>query len=390
MRRAPRASATARMEGYPLSVTDKAVLERLAGVTSPQGVPLPQTGALSEISVTDGKVFFSISVDAAEASAWEGIRVKAENAVRGLAGVKTVLAVLTAERKPGAAASAPPPRQVQRMSGAGGQPPPIGRFAGSGSLPGIGAVIAVASGKGGVGKSTTSVNLALGLRDLGLRVGVLDADIYGPSVPRLFGISEKPQVNNAKKLMPIWRYGIAVMSIGFLVEDRTALIWRGPMISTAITQLLRDVEWGRLDVLVIDMPPGTGDIQLTLSQQAPLKGAVIVSTPQDLALIDARRGVAMFNRINVPVLGVIENMSYFRCPACGTRADIFGHGGARREAERLAVPFLGEVPLHASIRELSDAGTPVVEAEPAGEHAGIYRAIATAVRDQLRAKALVA
>lgn len=390
MRRAPRASASARMEGYPLSVTDKAVLERLAGVTSPQGVPLPQTGALSEISVTDGKVFFSISVDAAEASAWEGIRVKAENAVRGLAGVKTVLAVLTAERKPGAAASAPPPRQVQRMSGAGGQPPPIGRFAGSGSLPGIGAVIAVASGKGGVGKSTTSVNLALGLRDLGLRVGVLDADIYGPSVPRLFGISEKPQVNNAKKLMPIWRFGIAVMSIGFLVEDRTALIWRGPMISTAITQLLRDVEWGRLDVLVIDMPPGTGDIQLTLSQQAPLKGAVIVSTPQDLALIDARRGVAMFNRINVPVLGVIENMSYFRCPACGARADIFGHGGARREAERLAVPFLGEVPLHASIRELSDAGTPVVEAEPAGEHAGIYRAIATAVRDQLRAKALVA
>ncbi len=390
MRRGPRASATARMEGYPLSVTDKAVLERLAGVISPQGVPLPQTGTLSEISITDGKVFFSISVDATEASAWEGTRIKAENAVRELAGVKTVLAVLTAERKQGAAANAPPPRQVQRMSGAGGQPPPIGRFTGSGSLPGIGAVIAVASGKGGVGKSTTSVNLALGLRDLGLRVGVLDADIYGPSVPRLFGISEKPQVNNAKKLMPIWRFGIAVMSIGFLVEDRTALIWRGPMISTAITQLLRDVEWGRLDVLVIDMPPGTGDIQLTLSQQAPLKGAVIVSTPQDLALIDARRGVAMFNRINVPVLGVIENMSYFRCPACGTRADIFGHGGARREAERLAVPFLGEVPLHASIRELSDAGTPIVEAEPAGEHAAIYRAIATEVRDQLRAKALVA
>jgi ATP-binding protein involved in chromosome partitioning len=219
---------------------------------------------------------------------------------------------------------------------------------------------------------------------------VPDADIDGPARPRLCGISEKPQLNSAKKLIPIWRFGIAVMSIGFMVEDRTALIWRGPMISSAVTQMLHGVEWGRLDVLVIDMPPGTGDVQLTLSQQAPLRGGVIVSTPQDLALIDARRGVAMFRRVDVPVLGGVENMSYFRCPNCQTRADIFGHGGARQEAERLGVPFLGEVPLHVDIRALSDAGTPVVEAEPECEHATIYRAIAAAVRDELRARAAVA
>ena len=213
-------------------------------------------------------------------------------------------------------------------------------------IPGISAVIAVASGKGGVGKSTTALNLALGLRDLGLRVGLLDADIYGPSVPRLTGIREKPQLNDDKKMIPIVRFGLAIMSIGFLVEEDTAMIWRGPMVMSAITQMLRDVAWGTLDVLVVDMPPGTGDAQLTLAQNVPLKGAVIISTPQDLSLIDARRGLAMFRKVNVPVLGIVENMSYFQCPHCGTRSDIFGHGGARHEAERLGVPFLGEIPLH--------------------------------------------
>ena len=211
-------------------------------------------------------------------------------------------------------------------------------------IPGIAAVIAVASGKGGVGKSTTALNLALGLRDLGLRVGLLDADIYGPSVPRLTGIREKPQLNDDKKMIPIVRFGLAIMSIGFLVEEDTAMIWRGPMVMSAITQMLRDVAWGTLDVLVVDMPPGTGDAQLTLAQNVPLKGAVIISTPQDLSLIDARRGLAMFRKVNVPVLGIVENMSYFQCPHCGTRSDIFGHGGARHEAERLGVPFLGRNP----------------------------------------------
>jgi ATP-binding protein involved in chromosome partitioning len=251
-------------------------------------------------------------------------------------------------------------------------------------IPGIAAVIAVASGKGGVGKSTTAINLALGLRDLGLRVGLLDADIYGPSVPRLTGIREKPALNDDKKMIPIQRFGLAIMSIGFLVEEDTAMIWRGPMVMSAITQMLRDVAWGTLDILVVDMPPGTGDAQLTLAQNVPLKGAVIISTPQDLSLIDARRGLAMFRKVNVPVLGIVENMSYFQCPHCGTRSDIFGHGGARHEAERLAVPFLGEIPLHMSIRVTSDSGTPVVESEPDGAHAAIYRAIGAKVRDQLQ------
>lgn len=251
-------------------------------------------------------------------------------------------------------------------------------------VPGVGAIIAVASGKGGVGKSTTALNLALGLRDLGLRVGVLDADIYGPSMPKLTGIREKPQLNDAKRMIPIKRFGLTIMSIGFLVEEETPMIWRGPMVMSAITQMLREVEWGTLDVMVVDMPPGTGDAQLTLAQSVPLKGAIIVSTPQDLSLIDARRGLAMFTRVNVPVLGIIENMSYFQCPHCGTRSDIFGHGGARHEAEKLKVPFLGEVPLHMDIRATSDAGTPLVDSEPNSVHATIYRSIATLVRDRLK------
>jgi ATP-binding protein involved in chromosome partitioning len=249
-------------------------------------------------------------------------------------------------------------------------------------VPGVGAIIAVASGKGGVGKSTTAVNLALGLRDLGLKVGVLDADIYGPSVPRLLAIKGRPDMVG-NRLIPMLGYGLKVMSIGFLVEEETPMIWRGPMVISALTQMLREVEWGQLDVLVVDMPPGTGDAQLTMAQSVPLRGAVIVSTPQDLALIDARRGIAMFRRVNVPVLGIVENMSYFLCPSCGTRSDIFGHGGAREEAARLGAPFLGEVPLHMAIREKSDSGRPVAESEPDGPHAQIYRDIAAKVRDQL-------
>ena len=247
-------------------------------------------------------------------------------------------------------------------------------------MPGVDAIIAVASGKGGVGKSTTAVNLALGLRDLGLKVGVLDADIYGPSVPKLLAIRGKPQTIGGTRLRPMEGYGLKVMSIGFLIEEETPMIWRGPMVMSALTQMLREVEWGALDVMVVDMPPGTGDAQLTMAQQVPLKGAVIVSTPQDLALIDARRGIGMFRRVNVPVLGIVENMSYFQCPECGTRADIFGHGGAQHEAQRQGVPFLGEVPLHMAIREKSDAGLPVVATEPDGAHAKIYREIAARVR----------
>lgn len=371
-----------------MSVTQQQVLDSLAKIKSPRGVALTNANVLSAISASDGKVFFSINVDAAEARAWESVRAEAEAAVRGIPGVTTAMVALTAERKAGAA---PPPPQPSRGT-PGVQPvhahkPPQGGqspMARQSEIPGVAAVIAVASGKGGVGKSTTALNLALGLRDLGLKVGLLDADIYGPSVPRLTGLRQKPELDGERKMIPLRRFGLAIMSIGFLVEEETAMIWRGPMVMSAVTQMLRDVAWGTLDVLVVDMPPGTGDAQLTLAQNVPLKGAVIVSTPQDLSLIDARRGLAMFKKVNVPVLGIVENMSYFQCPHCGTKSDIFGHGGARHEAEKLGVPFLGEIPLHMAIRATSDAGNPVVDSEPDGPHAAIYRAIAGQVRDQLK------
>jgi ATP-binding protein involved in chromosome partitioning len=371
-----------------LSVTQQQVLDGLAKVMTPRGVTLTDAGVVSAVSVNDGKVFLSINVDASEARAWESVRAAAEAAVRAVPGVTNAMVALTGERKPGSTAPPPhrrapgvPPVASHRAPQPAGAASPMSRQA---EIPGIAAVIAVASGKGGVGKSTTALNLALGLRDLGLRVGLLDADIYGPSVPRLTGIREKPKLTDDKKMIPIMRFGLAIMSIGFLVEEDTAMIWRGPMVISAITQMLRDVTWGTLDVLVVDMPPGTGDAQLTLAQNVPLKGAVIISTPQDLSLIDARRGLAMFRKVNVPVLGIVENMSYFQCPHCGARSDIFGHGGARHEAERLGVPFLGEIPLHMSIRTTSDSGMPVVESEPDGPHAAIYRAIGAKVRDQLQ------
>jgi ATP-binding protein involved in chromosome partitioning len=362
-----------------MAVSKEQVLAALEGVRSPDGTPLPRSGTLSEVVAGDGKVFFSISVDAGAVKAWEGVRERAEQAVRALPGVQSALVALTAERKAGAGS----PRPAQGGSPAAARPGAARQEAAQG-VPGVEAIIAVASGKGGVGKSTLAVNLALGLSALGLKVGILDADIYGPSLPKLLAIKERPQTIGGTRLKPISRYGLTVMSIGFLIEEETPMIWRGPMVISALTQMLREVEWGTLDVMVVDMPPGTGDAQLTMAQQVPLKGAVIVSTPQDLALIDARRGIAMFKRVNVPVLGIVENMSYFLCPQCGTRSDIFGHGGARREAERHGVPFLGEVPLHMTIREKSDAGLPVVATEPEGAHAAAYRAIAAGVRDQLR------
>ncbi len=358
------------------------VLAALGKVASPQGQKLTETGTLSDVVVTDGKVFFSISVDAGAVKEWESVRGRAEAATRAVPGVQSVLVALTAERASGVGGTAPQ-RRPQMPPGAA-RPREAGTAPSPAGIPGVTSIIAVASGKGGVGKSTTAVNLALGLRDLGLKVGILDADIYGPSMPKLLAIREKPQTIGGNRLKPIERHGMPVMSIGFLIEEETPMIWRGPMVMSALTQMLREVEWGTLDVMVVDMPPGTGDAQLTMAQQVPLKGAVIVSTPQDLALIDARRGIAMFRRVNVPVLGIVENMSTFICPHCGERSDIFGHGGARAEAERLGVPFLGEVPLHMDIREKSDSGQPVVATVPDGPHAQAYRDIAARVRDGLQ------
>jgi ATP-binding protein involved in chromosome partitioning len=365
-----------------MAATKEQVLASLAKVPAPNGTPITEADVLSDVVVSDGKVFFSISVDAGAVANWEPVRKRAEAAVRAVPGVQSALVALTAERKPGAAVVRPPGGGAGTIAG-----PPRAAQRGSETAqapPGVEAIIAVASGKGGVGKSTTAVNLALGLSALGLKVGILDADIYGPSLPKLLAIRERPQTLGGTRLKPLSRYGLTVMSIGFLIDEETPMIWRGPMVISALTQMLREVEWGALDVMVVDMPPGTGDAQLTMAQQVPLKGAVIVSTPQDLALIDARRGISMFRRVNVPVLGIVENMSYFLCPQCGTRSDIFGHGGARHEAERLGVPFLGEVPLHMKIREKSDEGLPVVATEPDGTLAAAYRGIAEKVRDQLK------
>jgi ATP-binding protein involved in chromosome partitioning len=295
------------------------------------------------------------------------------------------MVALTADRKAAPQAApverprpAPPSGQPHGHRPAGGMPAKTG-------IPGVGSIIAVASGKGGVGKSTTSVNLALALQVNGLKVGLLDADIYGPSMPRLLKIHGRPQQIEGRLIRPMENYGLKVMSMGFLVDEEVAMIWRGPMIQSALLQMLREVAWGELDVLVVDMPPGTGDAQLTMAQQVPLAGAIIVSTPQDLALVDARKGLAMFRKVEVPVLGIVENMSYFVAPDTGNRYDIFGHGGARKEAERIGVPFLGEVPLTMGIRETSDAGTPLVVSEPEGEVAHIYLDIATRVWEQLSA-----
>ena len=355
------------------------VKHALSAINAPgNSADIVAAGMVSGLLVSGDKVIFSLNVPADQAKAFEPVRLAAEQAVQALPGVSKVTAVMTAERKGG-----PSPTSQSASVQQPSAPGPAAAPAGGGSsrkigVPGVSQIIAVASGKGGVGKSTTSINLALALSRLGKKVGILDADIYGPSLPRLVGVSQKPK-SNGRVISPIEAYGLKIMSMGFLVEEETPMIWRGPMVMSALTQMLREVAWGDLDVMVVDMPPGTGDAQLTMAQQVPLAGAVIVSTPQDIALIDARKGLNMFKKVEVPLLGIIENMSTFICPNCGTRSDIFGHGGARDEALRLGVPFLGEVPLHMDIRKTSDGGTPVVASMPDGPHAEAYVAIAQGV-----------
>ena len=327
--------------------------EIVAALHDPDGKPLGESGRIESFILEGGTARLTLRIRPEDARRFEPVRQQAESVLSSLAGIERALVVLTAEKE-GKAAAVPTGREIA----------------------GVRHVVAVASGKGGVGKSTLAANLALALRQKGLSVGLVDADIYGPSVPRLMGVRRKPEFADDKRLKPIEAHGLKVMSIGFMVEEESPLIWRGPMIDSALTQMMRDVAWGETDVLVVDMPPGTGDAQLTLAQKMPLAGAIIVSTPQDLALIDARKGLTLFEKAGVRVFGLVENMSTFICPSCGYACDIFGHGGARLEAERLGLAFLGDIPLHMSIRIAADSGRPSVVAEPDSEQAGAYRKIA--------------
>jgi ATP-binding protein involved in chromosome partitioning len=340
----------------------------LSGLPHPHGETLGTLGLIEGIVLKDGEATFVLKLMDGDQNIVSQLREATENAVKKLCGIKAARAVFTAAAQP-----APAPRKAPSVFNAN-------------SVKALGKIIAVLSGKGGVGKSTVAANLAVSLAAQGLRVGLLDADIYGPSVPRLFGlVDQKPNTDNGK-LVPLEKHGLKIMSIGFIVDSEMPVVWRGAMVQKAIRQLIEDVAWGTLDALVIDMPPGTGDVQLTLAQSTQLAGAVVVSTPQDLALIDARKAIAMFNRMDVPILGLIENMSGFVCPHCGEESHIFGHGGAEAEAKKISEEFLGAIPLDLRLRETSDAGTPLVAAEPENKITDIFRRIASRVWDKVATK----
>ncbi len=364
-----------------MTIDTNEVLTRLRKVKGPDlSGNIVDLGLVSEIVVRGDRVVFSVMVPADRAAALEPLRAAAAKAAGRAEGVAAAVVTLTAARSELSGGKPLAPDASAPVALPGEARPTTGKIA---PIPGIGAIVAVASGKGGVGKSTTSVNLALALQASGLRVGILDADIHGPSIPRLLRVTARPSTVPDRLMAPLEAYGLAVMSMGFLVDEETPIVWRGKIVTEALTRMLREVAWGELDVLIVDMPPGTGDVQLTMAQTVPLAGAVIVSTPQDLALIDARKGIAMFRRAGVAILGVVENMSTFVCPACGVAHQLFGQGGARREAERIGVPLLGEVPLVMAIRQKSDGGRPIVVSDPRSPEAGIYREIASRLAARL-------
>ena len=349
-----------------MTVTREDIVAALGKIVDPdQGKDLIAAGMAKSITVSGGDVSFVIEVDPAKGAAMEPLRVAAVAAVEKLSGVEKVSAVLTAHSATPAAT--PEPSQPATPKG----PPPdlgLGRpkptVPADKRIPGVDHIVAIASGKGGVGKSTVTANLAVALTAQGMRVGLLDADVYGPSQPRMMGITGRPSSPDGKIILPMRNHGVTTMSIGFMMPEGEAVIWRGAMLMGALQQLLNQVQWGRLDVLLIDLPPGTGDVQLTLAQKAEVTGAILVSTPQDVALLDVRKAMDMFKKTDVPVLGMIENMSTYICPSCGHEEHIFGHGGARDEAAKLGIPFLGEIPLDIEIRLSGDSGAPIVAAKP--------------------------
>jgi len=350
-------------------LTEERVLEALKGVRFPGlSRDIVSFGFVKDLTVGGGNVSFRLEITTESPKAAEEIQRDATEKLRSLPGVSAV--TIRLDLKPPTAA---PPR-------AGGSAAPA---AAAQILQNVRFKVAVASGKGGVGKSTVAANLSLALERIGRRVGLMDSDIYGPSQQMMMGIDEKPYVNETNQIVPIERYGVKVMSLGFLMDVDQPVIWRGPMVMKAVEQFLQDVAWGTLDVLVIDLPPGTGDAQLTLTQKIQLSGAVIVTTPQDVSLIDARKGLAMFQKVNVPVLGIVENMSYFLCPSCGHREEIFKHGGGARTAKQLGVPFLGEIPLDPKVTLGGDAGKPIVAGEPKSQVTEAYMRIAEAILSTL-------
>ncbi|SHE43823.1 ATP-binding protein involved in chromosome partitioning [Loktanella atrilutea] len=345
-----------------MSVTRDAVLTALNGITDPvTNGPLPASGAVKALTVDDGAVRFVLEIAPSRAADYAPVQAEAERLVGALDGVTKVSVVMTAHSTP----AAPPDLKPQRAAPAGPQP-----------IPGIARIIAVASGKGGVGKSTVAANLACALSAAGRRVGLLDADVYGPSQPRMLGVSGRPASPDGKTILPLRNFGVTMMSIGLMTNEDQAVVWRGPMLMGALQQMMNQVQWGTLDVLIVDLPPGTGDVQMTLAQKARVDGAIIVSTPQDVALLDARKGIDMFQQLHVPIIGMIENMSTHICSNCGHEEHVFGHGGVAREAEKLGVPLLAEIPLHLSIRMAADGGAPIVVTDPDSAQAAGFRSVA--------------
>lgn len=348
-----------------MALTREAVLEALKGVTAPSGDDIVAAGMVRALTVEGGAVRFVLEIDPARAKTMEPVRAEAEARLKALEGAESVSVVMTAHSRPEPPPDLKPNRRAEPQ--------------GPEKVAGVDRIIAIASGKGGVGKSTVAANLACALAAEGRRVGLLDADVYGPSQPRMLGVSGRPASPDGKTILPMRNHGVTMMSIGLMTNEGQAVVWRGPMLMGALQQMLTQVQWGALDVLLVDLPPGTGDVQMTLAQKAQVDGAIIVSTPQDVALLDARKGIDMFRQMKVPIIGMIENMSTHVCSNCGHEEHVFGHGGVAAEAEKLGVPLLAEIPLHLDIRTSSDGGAPIVVSRPDSAQADGFRRVARAL-----------